>query len=301
LDTYATRRARLNSQLPFRIQQAHVFQMSFRPNLHKRSILVSRTPKDRKAWRNRKPGRNPRPLTSIISVYNERGDALSATLSACTQPCYPVSFIFVVDDGSQLPARLPDWAKGSSQIVLLRLEQNRGISAARNAAIARATSPLLACVNPEVLPDPDWVATCVDYLRARPQIGACYTRTVPDNTRGLLTRWRMRFQEPKFAEHTGPAAFAHGHAVFFRRAAVEAVGRLVQSGRELPGSSLSLSLSLSLPHQMDHHPCGKKCRQRPLLISANRYGSMGVRVVDRHRTHREAHFSRVITYRIRRG
>jgi glycosyltransferase involved in cell wall biosynthesis len=219
LDTYATRRARLNSQLPFRIQQAHVFQMSFRPN----------------------------------------------------------------------------WAKGSSQIVLLRLEQNQGISAARNAAIARATSPLLACVNPEVLPDPDWVATCVDYLRARPQIGACYTRTVPDNTRGLLTRWRMRFQEPQFAEHTGPAAFAHGHAVFFRRAAVEAVGRLVQSGRELPGSSLSL------PHQMDHHPCGKKCRQRPLLISANRYGSMGVRVVDRHRTHREAHFSRVITYRIRRG
>ena len=100
----------------------------------------------------------------------------------------------------------------------------------------------------------------------------------------LLTRWRTRFQEPKFAEHTGPAAFAHGHAGFFRRAAVEAVGGLVQSGRELPGSSLSL------PHQMDHHPCGKKCRQKPLLISADRYGSMGVRVVDRHRRQREAHF-----------
>jgi hypothetical protein len=27
----------------------------------------------------------------------------------------------------------------------------------------------------------------------------------------------------------------------------------------------------------------------------------GVHVVDRHRTHREAHFSRVIKYRIRRG
>jgi GT2 family glycosyltransferase len=101
-------------------------------------------------------------------------------------------------------------AKGSSQIVLLRLEQNQGISAARNAAIARATSPLLACVNPEVLPDPDWVATCVDYLRAHPQVGGCYTRTVPDNTRGLLTRWRMRFQEPKFAQHTGPATLLMG-------------------------------------------------------------------------------------------
>jgi cellulose synthase/poly-beta-1,6-N-acetylglucosamine synthase-like glycosyltransferase len=170
------------------------------------------------------PDPTPLNVDIIIPVYNERGDALSATLSACTQQSYPVSIIFVVDDGSQLPVSLPDWAKGSSQIVLLRLEQNQGISAARNAAIARATSPLLACVNAEVLPDPDWVATCVDYLRAHPQVGACYTRTVPDNTRGLLTRWRMRFQEPKFEEHTGPAAFAHGHAVFFRRAAVEAVG-----------------------------------------------------------------------------
>jgi hypothetical protein len=57
--------------------------------------------------------------------------------------------------------------------------------------------------------------------------------------------------------------------VFFRQAAVEALGGLVQSGNELPGSSLSL------PHQMGYHPCGKKCRQRPLLICADRYGSMG--------------------------
>jgi Glycosyl transferase family group 2 len=34
----------------------------------------------------------------------------------------------------------------------------------------------------------------------------------------------MRFQEPGFEERTGPAAFAHGHAVFFRKSAVEAVG-----------------------------------------------------------------------------
>jgi GT2 family glycosyltransferase len=173
----------------------------------KGAFWLAAVPRTGKAWRNRKPGRNPRPLTSSSPFTTSE-----ATLSrlACTQPSYPVSIIFVVDDGSLLPVSLPDRAKGSSQIVLLCLERNQGISAARNAAIARATSPLLACVKPEVLPDPDWVATCVDYLRAHPQVGACYTRTVPDNTRGLLTRWRMRFQEPKFAEHTGPAAFAHG-------------------------------------------------------------------------------------------
>lgn len=112
----------------------------------------------------------PQSVDIIIPVYNERGDALSATLLACTQQSYAVSTIFVVDDGSLVPVALPDWAKASSQIVLLRLEQNQGISAARNAAIARSTSPLLACVNSEVLPDPDWVVTCADYLLHHPQL-----------------------------------------------------------------------------------------------------------------------------------
>jgi cellulose synthase/poly-beta-1,6-N-acetylglucosamine synthase-like glycosyltransferase len=160
----------------------------------------------------------------IIPVYNERGEALSGTLLACLKQSYPVASIYVVDDGSLVPVSLPDWANPTCKITLLRLPENRGISAARNAAIASATAPLLACVNAEVLPDPDWVATCADYLARYPKVGACYTRTVPENTRGLLTRWRMRFQEPKFEKQTGPAPFAHGHAVFFRKAAVDAVG-----------------------------------------------------------------------------
>jgi cellulose synthase/poly-beta-1,6-N-acetylglucosamine synthase-like glycosyltransferase len=160
----------------------------------------------------------------IIPVYNERPEALAATLSACTKQTRPVHKIFVVDDGSRLPFTLPAWAEASPQFCLLRLPQNQGISAARNAAISRATSAFLACVNTEVLPDPDWVANCSDYLVFHPQVGACYARTVPENPDALLTRWRMRFQEPKCLEETGPSPFAHGHAVFFRRSALEAVG-----------------------------------------------------------------------------
>ncbi|MBS1840391.1 MAG: glycosyltransferase family 2 protein [Acidobacteria bacterium] len=166
----------------------------------------------------------PATVDVIIPAYNERREALAATLSACLKQTHPIHRIYVVDDGSREPVELPDWAKTSSQLVLLCLPKNQGVAAARNAAIARSGSTFLACVNTEVLPDPDWLTTCFNYLVCHPQVGSCYTRTVPDRTDLLLTRWRMRFQEPKFGDESGPSAFAHGHAAFFRRSAVDAVG-----------------------------------------------------------------------------
>jgi GT2 family glycosyltransferase len=160
----------------------------------------------------------------VIPVYGERSEALAATLSACLKQTLPVSKIFVVDDGSPEPVSLPSCAQSSSQISLIRLAQNQGISAARNAAIVRSTAAFLACINTEVLPDPDWLATCQSYLGSHPGVGACYTRIVPQSPDRLLTRWRMRFQEPKFPELSGPTLFAHGHAVLFRKEAVDLVG-----------------------------------------------------------------------------
>ena len=160
----------------------------------------------------------------VIPAYNERYEALEATLTACVAQTEPALRIFVVDDGSREPVRLPEWTRLVPNIRLLRLDQNEGISAARNAAIRLSATPFLACVNTEVLPDREWMANCLRYLRENPKVGACYTRTVPKIPNGLLTRWRMRFQEPEYQQNTGPSEFAHGHAVLFRRDAIDAVG-----------------------------------------------------------------------------
>jgi cellulose synthase/poly-beta-1,6-N-acetylglucosamine synthase-like glycosyltransferase len=172
---------------------------------------------------NSEGGKNPE-VDVIIPVYGERSEALAATLSACLKQTFPVSRIFVVDDGSPEPVSLPQWAHSSEQINLICLSQNQGISAARNAAIARSSAAFLACVNSEVLPDADWLAICHSYLSTHPDVGACYTRVVPQWPDRLLTRWRMRFQEPKHADQSGPSEFAHGHAVLFRKEAVDRVG-----------------------------------------------------------------------------
>jgi GT2 family glycosyltransferase len=160
----------------------------------------------------------------VIPIYNEHPEALAKTLRACLEQTFPVSKIFIVDDGSTEPVSLPNWSRSIPQISILRLPYNQGISAARNQAIACSNSSLLACINVEVVPDPDWLATCEAYLSDHSNVCACYTRIVPEKPDRLLTRWRMRFHETKFGEHSGASLFAPGHAVLFRREAVDSVG-----------------------------------------------------------------------------
>jgi cellulose synthase/poly-beta-1,6-N-acetylglucosamine synthase-like glycosyltransferase len=160
----------------------------------------------------------------VIPVYGERPEAIAATLWACLNQTHRVSAVFVVDDGSSEPVRLPDQMHSSDRIFLLRLSENQGISAARNEGVAHSHSPFLACINAEVLPEPDWLATCLSYLSSHPEVGACYTRLIPEKPARLLTRWRMQFLETKFGAHSGPTPFAPGHAVLFRKEAVLAVG-----------------------------------------------------------------------------
>jgi|SRR5215469_3327221 len=160
----------------------------------------------------------------VIPVYNEQQEAFDETLRACLQQTYPISRVIIVDDGSTEPVSLPNWAKSFPQISILRLSHNQGISAARNQAIACSNSALLACINVEVMPDSDWLATCENYLSTNPKVGACYTRIIPERPNHLLTRWRMRFHETQFGECSGISRFAPGHAVLFRREAVDSVG-----------------------------------------------------------------------------
>ena len=156
-------------------------------------------------------------------MHNEHSGALSNTLAACLKQTYPISHIYIVDDASLAPVQLPEFASTSSQITVLRLSQNMGISGARNTAIALSKSEFIACVNTEVLPDPDWLATCVSVFSNHPQVGACYTRLVAVHPERLLTQWRMRFLETKFDVESGFTPFAPGHAVLFRREALASV------------------------------------------------------------------------------
>jgi GT2 family glycosyltransferase len=169
-------------------------------------------------------GGSPLPVDVIIPVYGERSDALAATLRGCLNQTYPVSRIYVVDDGSPSPVVLPGLAEATGRVHLVRLRQNRGIAVARNVGIERSSAPLLWCINCEVVPARDWLETCVNYLSGRPRAGGCFTPLVLKAPDRLLTRWRMRFMDPGLAGTTRPVGWAPGHSVLLRREAIQEVG-----------------------------------------------------------------------------
>ncbi len=164
------------------------------------------------------------PIDVIIPVYGERSEALAETLHGCLNQTYPVSGVYVIDDGSPSPITLSPTPEASGRVHILRLAENQGISAARNVGLARSSAPLVWCLNCEIVPAADWLETCVNYLSAQPKVGACCTRLVPQAPSRLLTRWRMRFAESWYEGATRPVTWAPGHSVLMRREAIEMVG-----------------------------------------------------------------------------
>lgn len=162
----------------------------------------------------------------VIPAYNERPKAIESTLLACLNQTYPASAIFFVDDYSRQPIVLPEPFQDRQKpaIQLIRLEVNQGISVARNTAIRNSSASYIACVNIDVLLEPDWIQTCIKCLEANPSLGACFTKILPHNDASILSKWRIRFHEQKYDSISGLARFAPGHAVLFRRDAIVLVG-----------------------------------------------------------------------------
>ncbi len=144
-------------------------------------------------------------------------------MSACLAQRAEVGTVWVIDDGSPTPIPRETLAD-DHRLHLVRLDRNRGISTARMAAISQSEVDYVACVNVDILPAPDWGSACQQYLSTHERVAAVYTPLWPANPTRRLSQWRMRFHEEKYDRAEGAAKFAPGHAVLFRRDAVNAVG-----------------------------------------------------------------------------
>ena len=157
----------------------------------------------------------------VISAYNEAPEVLALTVRSCLAAS-GVGNVVVVDDGSDPPVSL-GLPAAERRVSVCRLERNSGISAARNEGIARTASRYVACVNTEIVLEPDWLDATSHVLDTTPACGAVFTKTrLPEAT--WLTGWRTAYHEIPTPPEDGPAKFAPGHAVLFRRAALETIG-----------------------------------------------------------------------------
>ncbi|MEP6914027.1 MAG: glycosyltransferase [Acidobacteriota bacterium] len=156
----------------------------------------------------------------VVTVYNEDLRELAITLRSCLRQ-RAVRNVIVVDDGSGQRVRLPI---EDPRLKIVRLEQNLGISGARNAGIANTTSVYVASVNSEIELEEDWLDATSQVLDANPSCGAAFTAARLSNSRTWWTRWRSAYHEMHLQPGDGPAKFAPGHAVLFRRSALEQIG-----------------------------------------------------------------------------
>jgi glycosyltransferase involved in cell wall biosynthesis len=118
------------------------------------------------------------PLVSVIVPCFNHGRYLAGCLDSIRNQTYPSLEIFVVDDCSTDPqtiSRIEELERHATDVTVIRMPENSGPSAARNAAIARARGRYLLPVDADNLLTPDAVERLVNQLQvAGERVGFIY-------------------------------------------------------------------------------------------------------------------------------
>ena len=119
-------------------------------------------------------GRRPALLSVIIPVYNKGRDLLGAIASVHGQTLQGVEIV-VWDDGSDDPETLAalDEAAELDGVSVFH-GPNRGVVAARNAAIGAAQGKFICCLDPDDRLHPTYLEKAAVLLLANPDVGIAY-------------------------------------------------------------------------------------------------------------------------------
>lgn len=172
-------------------------------------------------------------VTIIVPVWNRR-DLLERLLERLRAQTHPIAEILVVDDGSQDGA--PERAEASGARVI-RMGAHGGFAPAVNRGIRESRTPLVAIVNNDVEPAPDWLAKLAAALASDVWFatGRILQAAQPDRidaTYDLLCRggtaWRAGYGQPDGAAFHEPRTIwsAPFTAALFRAELFEKAGLL---------------------------------------------------------------------------
>jgi GT2 family glycosyltransferase len=173
-------------------------------------------------------------VTVVIPVWNGR-DLLLRLLEKLRGQTYPITEVLAVDNGSEDGAA--DAAEQAGARVL-RLGSNRGFASAVNQGVEACRTELVALVNSDVEPEPDWLAylaramDAADVWFATGKTLSASQRNRIDGTYDLIARsacaWRVgngHLDGPEFSQ-ARPIAMAPATAALFRTELFRRVGLL---------------------------------------------------------------------------
>jgi glycosyltransferase involved in cell wall biosynthesis len=156
-------------------------------------------------------------VTAYIPVYNG-AELVGRSIESLLAQTHPLDEILVVDDGSR--DNSAEVASSYPQVRLIRHPVNRGLAAARNAAMRAARNELVASVDADVVADPKWIATLLPHL-ADPKVAGAGGFLLEGVQVTLADRWRRA----RMAQQWGPSPvrnpdLLYGCNTVYRRSAV---------------------------------------------------------------------------------
>lgn len=124
-------------------------------------------------------------VSVVIPLFNKEGSIARAIDSVLGQD-FPVSEIIVVDDGSTDRSRsvAENYTRRGVRIIK---QENRGVSAARNAGIENASSDLIALLDADDIWNPDHVSNLVGLVVQFPE-ARLFSTLISDNKKRIGAR-----------------------------------------------------------------------------------------------------------------
>ena len=108
---------------------------------------------------------------SVVIVNWHSEDLLAATLTALDQQTIAPDRVVIVDNGSSKPLPTDRYSRGP--IVVLPIGRNAGFAGGNNRAIQEsADAEWLALLNPDAIPEPDWLRQLMAASRRYPDVSA---------------------------------------------------------------------------------------------------------------------------------
>ncbi|HEU0131435.1 MAG TPA: glycosyltransferase [Mycobacteriales bacterium] len=177
----------------------------------------------------------PPPVAVVVPTWNGR-DLLRDCLRALAAQDVPAAEVVVVDNGSTdgtrelLAAEFPD-------VRLVAFDRNSGFAPAVNAGIRATSTPWVALLNNDALPDPDWLGTLAREAAAAGERTAFLTSKIVsldgtlldsagDYLDNSLAAGQRGHREPDDGRYDAPEEVFSGcgGATLYRRSALDALG-----------------------------------------------------------------------------
>lgn len=158
-------------------------------------------------------GSTPRKRVSIVIATRNRPSDVRHLLTAVTAADTGIVHeVLLVDDASTVPLTVEDDPARPFPVRLLRNARRAGAAAGRNRAGAEATGDVLAFLDDDARPLPDWFQVLDEALT--PERAAVTGRVLPFDS-GVVSRARQHRYELRYAQHAADSEvtfFAGGNS-----------------------------------------------------------------------------------------